>query len=477
MMMKRERLQKTESCCPSVKPANAESIFAPRPFSPPVEEHEAPAAGHGAGFNFADISIFPPQETVQPKLVLGPIGDRYEQEADRVARQVVETISSSDQESVQRQEDLEDEDELDQEEMLEEEGEELIQGKFASGQTGTLQAKEEAPPNKTGLPDHLKSGLESLSGMDFSGVRVHYNSPKPAQLSALAYTQGREIHLAPGQERHLPHEGWHAVQQMQGRVKPTMVVEGTPVNEDSGLEKEADVMGGKAVQLKDGTCQECRPDNPIFARVHGEDRGKTRQESTADLTPIRSIQIQNKKNGNEINRNRCDNVLQLMGLTPLGANVAQSGGGQRAVIAVNLMAGANIITYVPAGICYDTVAFVRYLLGAAITPRQLVNTAAQAWLPLFDFTNGNLWMGGAIPAGTAVGFERLGGPNPGVFHAALAIGGTTVRGVNGLLLGTGWQVAGDRNIATLAPDPLGAPNTYVNPNGPPGLLQVWLSNL
>jgi hypothetical protein len=74
-------------------------------------------------------------------------------------------------------------------------------------------------------------------------VRVHYNSPKPAQLQALAYTQGTDIHVAPGQEKHLPHEAWHVVQQKQGRVQPTVPLQGVNVNDDAGLEKEADVMG------------------------------------------------------------------------------------------------------------------------------------------------------------------------------------------------------------------------------------------
>jgi hypothetical protein len=96
------------------------------------------------------------------------------------------------------------------------------------------------------MPDRLKWGIESLSGLDFSGVRVHYGSPKPARINALAYTQGREIHVAPGQERHLPHEAWHIVQQAQGRVRPTMQLKGgIAVNDDQGLEHEADVMGGK----------------------------------------------------------------------------------------------------------------------------------------------------------------------------------------------------------------------------------------
>ncbi|PRC93457.1 eCIS core domain-containing protein [Solimicrobium silvestre] len=107
-------------------------------------------------------------------------------------------------------------------------------------------------PNNTGLPDNLKSGIESLSGMNIDHVKVHYNSPQPAQLNAHAYAQGSEIHVAPGQEQHLPHEAWHVVQQAQGRVKPTMQMKGgVPVNDDAGLEKEADVMGSKALQFKE----------------------------------------------------------------------------------------------------------------------------------------------------------------------------------------------------------------------------------
>jgi hypothetical protein len=88
---------------------------------------------------------------------------------------------------------------------------------------------------------------------------VHYNSSQPAQLNALAYAQGSDIHLGPGQEQHLPHEAWHVVQQAQGRVRPTMQMrEGVPVNDDAGLEREADVMGERAV----GTPQRFRTSLP-----------------------------------------------------------------------------------------------------------------------------------------------------------------------------------------------------------------------
>nr|WP_315484322.1 DUF4157 domain-containing protein [uncultured Undibacterium sp.] len=129
--------------------------------------------------------------------------------------------------------------------------EEVIQNSNASDNTAQLEIAAETPQqNNTGLPDNLKSGIESLSGMRMDHVKVHTNSDKPAQLNAHAYAQGSEIHVAPGQEQHLPHEAWHVVQQAQGRVKPTMQMKsGVAVNDDVGLEAEADVMGAKALSL------------------------------------------------------------------------------------------------------------------------------------------------------------------------------------------------------------------------------------
>lgn len=107
--------------------------------------------------------------------------------------------------------------------------------------------------NTTGLPDKLKTGVESLSGLSLDDVRVHYNSPEPARLQALAYTRGTDIHIAPGQEGHLPHEAWHVVQQKQGRVRPTLQAKGASINDDRGLEREADLMGRKALRRAGGT--------------------------------------------------------------------------------------------------------------------------------------------------------------------------------------------------------------------------------
>jgi hypothetical protein len=104
-----------------------------------------------------------------------------------------------------------------------------------------------SPPSRSdSLPAQLRGGLESLSGLDLSDVRVHRNSGQAAQLNALAYAQGADIHLGPGQEQHLPHEAWHVVQQRQGRVKPTLRLGAVEVNDDPALEREADTMGARA---------------------------------------------------------------------------------------------------------------------------------------------------------------------------------------------------------------------------------------
>lgn len=202
------------------------------------QDHPTPPLTH----SFGRMSVFP----IQAKLTIGQPNDKYEQEADRVASQVVQQINvpssvqSTQGQSVQRMEEPEEE-ELQTKPMIS-----SIQRSHFRQQLSQDPASEMLRSNQTGLPDHLKTGIENLSGYSIDNVRVHYNSDKPSQLQAHAYAQGTDIHIAPGQEKHLPHEGWHVVQQMQGRVKPTMQAQGVAINDDSALEREADEMGRKA---------------------------------------------------------------------------------------------------------------------------------------------------------------------------------------------------------------------------------------
>jgi hypothetical protein len=63
-----------------------------------------------------------------------------------------------------------------------------------------------------------------------------------------AEEQGSDSQVAPRLEQHSPHE----IQRAQGGVQPTSTVqmnEGMPINDDPGLEHEADVMGAKAASM------------------------------------------------------------------------------------------------------------------------------------------------------------------------------------------------------------------------------------
>ncbi|MGH2459841.1 MAG: eCIS core domain-containing protein [Chloroflexota bacterium] len=109
-------------------------------------------------------------------------------------------------------------------------------------------------PNQTGLPTGVLGKMESFFGQDFSDVRVHADSPRADQVGALAFAQGNQVHVAPGQwQPHtetgqwmVGHELAHVVQQGQGKVRPTTRAGGVAANDDPGLEREADQLGHRA---------------------------------------------------------------------------------------------------------------------------------------------------------------------------------------------------------------------------------------
>ena len=98
-------------------------------------------------------------------------------------------------------------------------------------------------PNRTGIPDRLKAGAETVSGFSFDDVRIHYSSGKPKELYAHAFTQGNHVYIAPGREDSLPHELGHVIQQKRGTVRPTFYLGQIGVNDEQRLEREADRLG------------------------------------------------------------------------------------------------------------------------------------------------------------------------------------------------------------------------------------------
>ena len=193
---------------------------------------------------------------LQAKLTVGAANDSYEQEADRVAAQVISTpaqapaiqrqgeeeeeiqtkpLAASITPLIQRQPLAEEEEEplqgkLIQRQSLEEEEEEPLQGKFIPGrETFTPGADFESrlAATRAGgspLPKSTRSFMEKRFGADFDGVRLHTGS-ESAQLnrevSAQAFTRGHDIYLGEGREsvesnagkQLLAHELTHVIQQ------------------------------------------------------------------------------------------------------------------------------------------------------------------------------------------------------------------------------------------------------------------------
>lgn len=156
-------------------------------------------------------------------------------------------------------------------------------------QEGSSQQQEgNQKKNNTGIPDRLKAVIEHFSGFSLDKVRVHYNSDKPAVVGALAYAEGLDIYIGPGQEEHLAHELWHVVQQMKGEVKATGEVNGKEMNDENKLEQEAERVSKKVEQPIDplsalATKRKSIPKGTIQRMREGETQEKI---STTDFDSI-----------------------------------------------------------------------------------------------------------------------------------------------------------------------------------------------
>jgi len=178
-------------------------------------------------------------------------------------------------------------------------------GIYGQNSSGVIQAK--------GLPKNLQTGIENLSGQAMNDVKVHYNSKQPEKMGAHAFAKGTDIHLGKGQEKHLPHEAWHVVQQKEGRVKPTVQKkENIPVNDDASLEKEADVMGDKALSL--GKQEPENPQNSVTEfpqkTVQKVEDEENQQEESEQESEEKVSENENKEEASDANSEGEDNKDQ-----------------------------------------------------------------------------------------------------------------------------------------------------------------------
>lgn len=120
----------------------------------------------------------------------------------------------------------------------------------------SIQLRAASPSSSNSIPGTVRAKMEKSFGTSFADVNVHTNSIQAKSIGALAYTQGNNIHFAPGQynpdspsgQSLLGHELTHVVQQRARRVPVPTQSKGAPINADSALEAEADQMGAKAAR-------------------------------------------------------------------------------------------------------------------------------------------------------------------------------------------------------------------------------------
>lgn len=112
-----------------------------------------------------------------------------------------------------------------------------------------------SPDAGAAMPGDVQAKMERAFQADFSAVRIH-QGPHVTGLGALGYTQGADIHFAPGRyaphshdgQALLGHELAHVVQQSQGRVAPGPQAKAGSINADPALEREADEHGERAAR-------------------------------------------------------------------------------------------------------------------------------------------------------------------------------------------------------------------------------------
>jgi hypothetical protein len=167
---------------------------------------------------------------LQPKLIVGAANDEYEQEADRVAEQVMAAPThpavGGAPPSIQR-----------------------YTGQ-ATGETVSAPASVDRVLASPGQPldAATRSFFEPRFGMDFSAVRVHTDAPAAESAQAInahAYTVGRDVVFSGGQyapqsaagRRLLAHELTHVVQQQKG-LSPASSHSSQPTQTHSQLDGE-----------------------------------------------------------------------------------------------------------------------------------------------------------------------------------------------------------------------------------------------
>jgi hypothetical protein len=213
-------------------------------------------------YDLTNIPLFPPIAApagpIQTKLAIGQPGDRYEQEADRVAQQVVQHIQAPaplHPPEIQRSE-AEAEEEVIQRSPL-------LQCKSGPGSIPAMRTTAASIQQLRGcgqaLPAHVQAPMQRAFGADFSAVRIHTDGQSDRlnrSLHAKAFTTRQDIFFRQGMydptsrsgRELIAHELTHVVQQNGGAVQRSQ-----PINQPIAVGTSAPLGMIQAVQLNAST--------------------------------------------------------------------------------------------------------------------------------------------------------------------------------------------------------------------------------
>lgn len=227
-----------------------------RPFAPAETEQQTPDHLQAQlehqqqfGHSFANtLKITNPN--VQAKLTIGQPNDKYEQEADQVAAQVVQQINAPSQKTAQPQR-------ITGQTLQKKSTIQLSQNGAAV--SGDLEQSIEQARG-SGQPLHAKTrvAMEQAFGANFRGVRIHTDSASDhlsRSIQAKAFATGQDIFFRKGTyqpesqqgQELIAHELTHVVQQNSGTVQRMSNTIQRDPNEYGNLEKDEESAAYKDV--------------------------------------------------------------------------------------------------------------------------------------------------------------------------------------------------------------------------------------
>lgn len=200
---------------------------------------------------------------VQTKLTVNQPGDKYEQEADQVAAQVVKQINHP----ISQNSNNSDTEAIHSQQLMRKAAPNPTQRIVQSDVEASLQ---KASGKGQSLPDNLQQPLEQAFNADFKQVRIHTNQQADQlsqSLQAKAFTRGKDIFFRQGEynpnnqqgQELIAHELTHVVQQNNGLVQRNAIVQ-----------KKTETDKSKVISEREGTTKTVEREDKITKGIETE---------------------------------------------------------------------------------------------------------------------------------------------------------------------------------------------------------------